>query len=424
MATMQNGGATPVKILGRTASSRGYLIRDFLHRSDVPFEWIELASDEDARTQAGVSHVRDNRLPVCIFPDGTRLECPTLRQITEKLGWFRDPTRAEYDLAIYGAGPAGLSAAVYGASEGLSTVVIERSAVGGQAGSSSKIENYLGFPDGVSGADLAERACNQARRFGAEILIAREGVRGEFLPGKGVGYLADGTRIVARATICATGVEYRRLNLTNEERLLGAGVYYGAGASEAGVCTTEDDVFVVGGGNSAGQASLHFSRFARSVTMVVLGSCLKETLSQYLVDRIHSASNVRVIKNSQVVALEGDELLRSITVENRETGERQIFPTRRLFICIGGEPRTTWAEEVGIQRDEGGYLITGPDLLRDGDGKPANWPLDRNPFYLETSMPGVFAAGDVRHGSIKRCASAVGEGAMAVAFVHRYLAGS
>jgi thioredoxin reductase (NADPH) len=424
MATMQNSGEMPVRILGRAASSRGYMIRDFLHRSDVPFEWVELTSDEDARSQAGVPHVRDNRLPVCIFPDGSRLECPTLRQITEKLGWFHDPTRAQYDLAIYGAGPAGLSAAVYGASEGLSTVVIERSAVGGQAGSSSKIENYLGFPDGITGADLAERARNQACHFGAEILIGREGVRGEFVPGKGVGHLADGTKIVARATICATGVEYRRLNLPNEARLLGAGVYYGAGTSEAGVCTAEDDVFIVGGGNSAGQAALHFSRSARSVTMVVLGSCLKETLSQYLLDRIHSEPKIRVLKNSQVVAIDGDEALRCITIENSETGERRTCPTRRLFICIGGVPHTRWAEEVGIQRDEGGYLITGPDLLRDGDGKPANWPLDRNPFYLETNMPGVFAAGDVRHGSIKRCASAVGEGAMAVAFVHRYLAGN
>ncbi len=421
---MQNSGGPPIKILGRTASSCGYMIRDFLHRSDVPFEWIELTSDEDARAQAGVSELHDRRLPICIFPDGSRLERPNVRQITEKLGWFHEPGRAEYDLAIYGAGPAGLSAAVYAASEGISTVVIERSAVGGQAGSSSKIENYLGFPQGISGADLAERARDQACRFGAEILIGREGVRGEFLPGKGVGHLADGTKIVARATICATGVQYRRLDLPNEKRLLGAGVYYGAGASEAAICTSEDDVFIVGGGNSAGQAALYFSSAARSVTMVVLGSCLKETLSQYLVDRIHSSSNIRVITNSQVVAIDGDETLRAITVENLQSGERQDFPTQRLFVCIGGVPQTTWAEEVGIQRDDAGYLITGPDLLVNGGVKPANWPLDRNPYYLETSMPGVFAAGDVRHGSVKRCASAVGEGAMAVTFVHRYLAGN
>lgn len=412
----------PVRIYGRTASSRGYMIRDFLHRSDVPFEWIELTSDEEARAKAGVAHIRDPRLPVCIFPDGTRLECPTIRQITEKLGWFHDPKRAEYDLAIYGAGPAGLSAAVYGASEGLSTVVIERSAIGGQAGSSSRIENYLGFPKGISGADLAERARDQACRFGAEILIGREGVKGEMQAGKGIGHLADGAQIIARTTICATGVVYRRLDLPNEERLIGAGVYYGAGASEAAVCTRNDDIFIVGGGNSAGQAALYFSRAARSVTMILLGPCLKETLSQYLVDRIHSSPSVRVLKNSQVVALDGDEGLRSITVENTQTHERQTFETRRLFVCIGGVPRTSWAEEIGIQRDDAGYLLTGPDLLMDGE-KPKNWPLDRNPYFLETSVPGIFAAGDVRHGSVKRCASAVGEGAMAVAFVHRYLSG-
>jgi thioredoxin reductase (NADPH) len=420
---MQNNGGHPVKIFGRTASSRGYMIRDFLHRSDVPFDWIELTSDEQARSQAGMDNLRDRRLPVCLFPDGTRIERPTIRQLTEKLGWFHDPTRAQYDLAIYGAGPAGLSAAVYGASEGLSTVVIERSAVGGQAGSSSRIENYLGFPDGISGADLAERARNQACRFGAEILIGREGVRGEFLPGNGVGYLKDGTKIFARATICATGVEYRRLDLPNEDRFLGAGIYYGAGASESAICGPEEDVYIVGGGNSAGQAAMYFSGAARSVTMVILGPCLKETLSQYLLDRIHSAPNIKVLKNSRVAAVEGDEVLRSITIENRETGGREERPTRRLFVCIGGLPHTAWAEKVGIQRDEAGYLITGPDLLLEGNGKPANWPLDRDPYFLETSIPGVFAAGDVRHGSVKRCASAVGEGAMAVAFVHRYLAG-
>ena len=423
MGTKQTNGEPPIRILGKISHPIGYMIRDFLHRSDVPFEWIELTSDDEARAQAGVADLKDSRLPVCLFPDGARLECPTIRQVTEKLGWFHDPTRSQYDLAIYGAGPAGLSAAVYGASEGLSTVVIERSAVGGQAGSSSRIENYLGFPNGISGADLAERARDQACRFGAEILIAREGVRGEFLPGKGVGYLSDGVKIVARATICATGVAYRRLDLPNEDRLLGTGIYYGAGASEAAICAADDDVFIVGGGNSAGQAALFFAGAARSVTMVVLGDCLKQTLSQYLIDRIHSAPNIRVLKKSQVIAVEGDETLRDITVENLESHERQTYPTRRLFVCIGGEPHTDWAEEVGIQRDDGGYLITGPDLLLNGNGKPANWPLDRDPYYLETSMPGCFAAGDVRHGSIKRCASAVGEGAMAVAFVHRYLAG-
>jgi len=397
------------------------MIRDFLHRSDVPFEWIELGNDEQARAEAGVTGLHDKRLPVCVFPDGARLECPTIRQITEKLGWFHDPSRSEYDLAIYGGGPAGLSAAVYGASEGLSTVLIERCAIGGQAGSSSKIENYLGFPNGISGADLAERAREQALRFGAEILIGREGVRGEFLPGKGVGHLADGTKIVARATICATGVRYRRLNLPNEEQLLGAGVYYGAGASEAEFCAGEE-VFVVGGGNSAGQAVMHFSPVARSVAMVIRGSSLKETLSQYLVDRIAASPNVRVLHDSEVTAIEGDEALQSIEITNRQTGDRQKSEACRLFVCIGGDPHTDWAEDVGIVRDKAGYLVTGPDLLQ-GNRLPESWPLERSPYYLETTMPGVFAAGDVRHGSVKRCASAVGEGAMAVALVHRYLAG-
>jgi thioredoxin reductase (NADPH) len=409
-----------VRILGRSTSPLGYMIRDFLQRSDIPFEWIEIRDDEDARREAGVSGLNDSRLPVCIFPDGTRLECPTIRQIVEKLGWFRDPSRAEYDLAIFGAGPAGLSAAVYGASEGLTTVVVERLTVGGQAGTSTRIENYLGFPRGISGAELAERARQQACRFGAEILIGREGVRGEFQPGKGVGYLADGTKVVARSMICATGIEYTRLNLPGEEHLLGAGVYYGAGASEAALCHGNEDVFIVGGGNSAGQAAMHFSPVARSVVLVVRGASLKETLSRYLLDRINSAPNIRVLTDSEVTALEGDEVLQAIVITNNRTGEQRRYTTRWLFICIGGKPNTSWAAEVGIARDDGGYLVTGPDL-GNGHGRHAQWPLDRSPYYLETSMPGVFAAGDVRHGSVKRCASAVGEGAMAVAFVYRYL---
>jgi thioredoxin reductase (NADPH) len=409
-----------VKLFGRARSPVAYTIRDFLHRSDVPFEWVELHSDEEAREHAGVEDLNDHRLPVCIFADGTRLECPTVRQITERLGWFHDPSRAEYDLAIYGAGPAGLSAAVYAASDGLKTVVVERSAIGGQAGTSSKIENYLGFPEGISGADLAERARDQACQFGAEILLARAGVRAEFAAGKGVGYLEDGTKIVARASLCATGIVYGRLGLENEDRLFGAGVYYGAGASEAGLCGGEH-VFVVGGGNSAGQAAMHFANYAKRVSIVIRGPSLKSTLSAYLADRIHTAPNVEVIAHTGITALHGDDTLEALTLTNRKTGDTQKIPARFLFICIGGAPHTDWAVELGIARDEGGYLVTGLDLLQAGR-QPEGWPLDRNPYYLETSRPGLFAAGDVRHGSVKRFASAVGEGAMAVAFVHRYLA--
>jgi thioredoxin reductase (NADPH) len=421
--TRQNGtsaAAAKILLLGTRGDPAAYAVRDFLHRSDIDFEWVELGDDEQARTAAGVGGLGDPRLPICLFPDGTSLEHPTVRQIAEKLGWFRQPSRTEYDLGIYGAGPAGLSAAVYGASEGLRTVVIERLAVGGQAGSSPKIENYLGFPRGISGADLAERAREQAIGFGAEILIQRAGVRGEFLAGKGIGYLDDGTKITARATICATGVDYRRLGLPGEDRWIGAGIYYGAGASEALLCGREP-VFLVGGGNSAGQAALHFARYATKVTMVVREASLKAYLSQYLVDRIRADPRIEILTNTEVIALDGDRMLRTIALRNNATGKEWIEPTSWLFLCLGGIPQTNWAAEVGIIRDEGGYLVTGLDLTRDG-GRPRGWTLERAPHPMETSMPGVFAAGDVRHGSIKRCASAVGEGAMTIASVHRYLA--
>jgi len=420
MEERAGAGVPLVTILGPPGSSLSYAIRDFLYRSDVPFEWVQLTTDAQARSDAGVEHLADTRLPVCVFADGRRLECPTVRQITEQLGWFHTPTRSEYDLAIYGAGPAGLSAAVYGASEGLKTVLIERYTVGGQAGSTSRIENYLGFPDGISGAELAERARAQVSRFGGEILLASEGVGAECTPHQMGGYLADGTKIIARSTICATGVSYRRLDLPHEERFRGAGLFYGAGASEAAL-TNGAHVFVVGGGNSAGQAAMHFAQAACHVTIIIRGASLSSTLSQYLVDRIAAAPKIEVLPQTEVSALEGDHILRQVTLTDRATGQSRTAATSWLFVCIGGEPQTEWANEVGIVRDAGGYLITGPDLLH-GRQCPAQWPLDREPYYLETSMPGLFAAGDVRHGSVKRCASAVGEGAMAVALVHRYLA--
>ena len=301
-----------------------------------------------------------------------------MRQVTEKLGWFRNPSRSEYDVAIYGAGPAGLSAAVYAASEGLKTALIERFAVGGQAGTSPKIENYLGFPQGISGAELAERAREQAYRFGAEILLHRTGVRGEFLAGRGIGYLDDGTKIIARASVCATGVEYRRLNLPNEDRLLGAGVYYGAGASEASLCSNEH-VVLVGAGNSSAQASLHLARYAAKVTIVMRGDCLKANVSDYLVHRIQTTPNIEVLPNTVVTALHGDGFLHAVTLRNLKTGEERTIETSSLFLCLGGVPNTEWAEAVGIVRDEEGYLVTGPDL---GRGDTLACQLDSQPGAL------------------------------------------
>ena len=416
-----SGSAQPaIKIYGTRGSAACYSIRDFLHRSDVPFQWIDLTSHQQARTEAQVSALEDQRLPICEFPDGTRIERATVRQVLEKLGWYRNPSREEYDLAIYGAGPAGLSAAVYGASEGLKTVVIERYAVGGQAGSSPKIENYLGFPEGISGADLAERAREQACRFGAELLVARAGVRGEVVAGKGIGYLEDGTKIIARASVCATGVDYRKLGLPNEDRLFGAGVCYGAGASEAMLCSRQE-VYLAGGGNSAGQAALHFARYAARVNMIVRDDSLKAYMSDYLIERIGNEPKINVLTNIEVTALHGERTLEAVTLKNNKTGEEWTAQTSWLFLCLGGVPQTQWAAEAGVLCDSSGYIITGPDLMRN-DKRPESWVLDRNPLDMETSLPGVFAAGDVRHGSIKRCASAVGEGARTIASVHRYLA--
>ena len=411
--------APRLKLLGISGSRSAYELRDFLHRSEIPYEWVALKSEEDRRP----FEQAQEELPLCILPDGTRLSSPSTRMLAESLGWTVEPSGGQYDLAIYGAGPAGLSAAVYGASEGLKTILIERSAVGGQAGTSSRIENYLGFPQGISGSELADRAREQALRFGAEIVVTREGVRAQFLEGGGgIGHLADGTQIAARAAICSTGVDYRRLDLSNEQELLGTGVYYGPGSSEGELCRDEH-IFIVGGGNSAGQAALYLSRFARQVSVVIRGAALSETLSSYLLSRIASAPNIDILSRTKIAALHGKEALTAVTLRQEETGEEEVYDTSCLFVCIGGAPQTDWADTVGVLRDEGGYLLTGPDIPMNGS-RPPTWNIERDPYYLETSIPGMFAAGDVRHGSVKRCASAVGEGAMAVTFVHRYLSGA
>lgn len=419
MMAEESAGSGRVKLFGSPESSDAYQIRDLLTRSVVGFDWIELKSNEDCRRELGLPEIADTRLPVVELPDGRRLFAPTLQQLGESLGWVSQPRLREYDLSIYGAGPAGLSAAVYAASEGLRAVVIEKHAVGGQAGSSSMIENYLGFPKGIAGAELAERARQQAVRFGVELLMMREGVKAEFYDNRIHVDLADGSKMVARANICATGVEWRRLGLGAEDRLLGAGLFYGAGMSEAPLCRGEH-VFVIGGGNSAGQAVMHLAAHARKVTMLVRGANLAATLSQYLSDRILGQENVEVVYNCEVTGLGGERSLDRIAITDRSTGAVTHADTRRVFVCIGGVPNTDWAEKTDIVRDSSGYLVTGPDLLQDGK-LPTVWTLERAPFYLETSVPGSFAAGDVRRNSIKRVASAVGEGAMAVAFVHRYL---
>lgn len=408
-----------VRLFGQSNSAEAYALRDYLQRSVVAFDWIELSSDADCQAQLGFPELTNVRLPIVELPDGKRLFAPSLRAVANSLGWVTQPRFKEYDLSIYGAGPAGLSAAVYAASEGLCAVVIERNAVGGQAGSSSLIENYLGFPEGITGAELAERARQQACKFGVEFLMMREGVKAEFHDNGIHVDLADGSKLVARANICATGIEWRRLGLAGEDRFLGLGLYYGGGASEAPFCANRH-VFVVGGGNSAGQAVMNLADHALKVTMVVRNKSLTATLSRYLVNRILSHPNIEIRYNAEVTALEGDEILRRIKVTNRQDGNAEWFDTSKFFVCIGGKPNTEWAKETLIIREVGGYLVTGPDLLDQGF-PPACWPLKRMPYYLETSVPGSFAAGDVRHRAVNRIASAVGEGAMAVTFVHRYL---
>jgi thioredoxin reductase (NADPH) len=410
-----------IRLLGTRWSPRSYELRDFLARNHVPYQWIDVelsANDPETKQLLDALGPEAASLPVVLFPDGTKLLESIPADVAQKVGLRTRAQTSFYDLAIIGGGPAGLAAAVYGASEGLHTVMVEREAPGGQAGMSSRIENYLGFPTGLSGADLARRAVVQAQRFGVEILSPQEvvGVRTEN-PYRII-KLADASEISCHALMVATGVQWRRLNAPGIDRLQGAGIYYGGGATEALSCKGEL-VYVVGGANSAGQAAMNFARYAERVVILVRGESLASTMSRYLIDQIQETPNIQIWSQASVVEAHGETHLEEISVLCADTNKIERVPASSMFIFIGALPRTDFLAGL-IERDDRGFVLTGPDLIRDGE-RPKGWTLDRDPFLLETNVPGIFAVGDVRHGSIKRVASGVGEGSVAVQFIHQYL---
>ena len=465
-----------IRVIGLRWSPKSYEVKYFLARNGIPYQWLDFEADEEARhlvsyvestsrskdsdfinatttsttgsnsfsvsnhnrmennnnniasssrsasslSYSSSSYSSSLHLPVVIFPDGTHMEEPSSATLAKKIGLKTHAQMPFYDLVIIGAGPAGLSAAVYGASEGLSTLLIEKQAPGGQAGMSSNIENYLGFPTGLSGSNLARRAVAQANRFGAEILTPQEvsdiRVDGPYRIVK----LKDGTEISCHALIIACGVSYRNLDgVKGIEKLTGAGVYYGASMVDA-ISSKGEDIFMVGGANSAGQAAIHFSKYAKTVTLLVRGDSLNKSMSRYLIHQIDETPNIHVLLNSKVTEVQGENRLESIIITNAQTGQLQTVPASALYIFIGAVPHTDAAAGL-IERDANGFILTGPDLMQNGHKRPSGWTLDRQPFLLETSVPGIFAAGDVRHGSMKRVAAGVGEGSIAVQLVHQYL---
>ena len=421
-ASAARPGFDGITVLGHQWSAQTQELKEFLARNAVPFR--HLAVDEGVRGDAGrrllaTAGVGHDALPVVVLPDGEVLRRPTLQELAARAGLATSAGSPFYDLVVVGGGPAGLGAAVYGASEGLRTLLVERAATGGQAGQSSRIENYLGFPQGLSGAELAQRARDQALRFEVEILTTAE-VTGLEPVGDGkVVRFADGTHVTALSVVLATGVSYTRLAAPGLDELTGRGVYYGAAAHEAVNCNGQD-VYVVGAANSAGQAALFFARYARRVVMVVRGGDLRRSMSDYLVARIEAEPAVEVRTCTEVVGGSGDERLERLVLRDGVTGATEEVDASWLFVFIGAAPATDWLEGV-LVRDARGFVVTGPDLLDDGGRPPAGWPLDRDPYLLEASVPGVFVAGDVRAASVKRVASAVGEGALAVTLVHRHL---
>ena len=407
-----------IRVVGNQWAPASHRVKEFLARNHIPYLWLDPEVSGEARRLIEVSGVTKLELPCLFFPDGSILQKPENREIAERVGLQTIADMPFYDLVVVGAGPAGLAAAVYGASEGLRTLVVERQAPGGQAGMSSRIENYLGFPKGVSGSELARRAVTQAKRFGVEILTAQQAVGLAADGPSRMLKLGDGTELNCRALIIATGVSYRRLQAKGIEELTGAGVYYGAAMTE-GESVRGQDVYIIGGANSAGQAAMYFSRFAENVTMLVRGESLSATMSQYLIDQIGATDNIRVWTKIEVREAVGSERLEKLVLARDGGQTAETVEAAALFIFIGAVPHTDWLGDM-VARDKHGFILSGPDALKSG-AAAAHKQLDRVPFLLETSLPGVFVAGDVRHGSVKRVASAVGEGSMAVMYVHRYL---
>jgi thioredoxin reductase (NADPH) len=411
-----------IRLLGTRWSAHAYDLRNFLARNHLPYQWVDVELNTgDSATEALLKDEKGDplELPLMVFPDGSRLSDPAPLAVAQKIGLRTHADVEFYDLAIIGGGPAGLAAAVYGASEGLRTVMIEREAPGGQAGLSSRIENYLGFPAGLSGQDLARRAVVQATRFGVEILAPQEAVGLRVEGPYRIVELADGSRISCHVLLLAMGVQWRNLGVPGEERVRGAGVYYGGGVTEAIACRGET-VYVVGGANSAGQAAVHFAKYAQKVVMLVRRESLVSTMSQYLIDQIQKTANIEVWPRTEIAEFHSSSQLEEISVRCAATGTTDRYPARSVYIYIGALPQTDWLGD-SVHRDERGFILSGPDLVKGGK-RPANWLLDRDPNLLETSVPGIFVVGDVRHGSVKRVASGVGEGAVAIQLIHQYLA--
>ncbi len=408
-AALEAGG---VRLIGHRYSKESHDLRDFLVRNRVPARWLDIERDGEARELLQVAGIDPERLPVALLEDGSVLERPTILELAERLGVVGTPAQSHYDLVVVGGGPAGLAAAVYGASEGLKTVLVEREAPGGQAGQSSRIENYLGFPAGLSGSDLARRATDQARRLGAELLTVHEATALRTEGAARIVELSGAKTLSASCVIVASGVSYRQLDTPGFAELTGAGVYYGAAMTEARACQ-QQQVVVIGGANSAGQAAVYFSGYAAKVTMLVRGASLEQSMSHYLIEQIAALPNIEVRTGSSAIAAEGEDgHLRRLRVQGPD-GE-QTLDADACFVFIGASPRTDWLDGV-VARDARGFILAGRDALNNG------WPLQREPYVLESTVPGVFVAGDVRSRSIKRVASAVGEGSMAVSLVHEYL---